>query len=32
MIEQRYPVDVYNIYAFHISDGDNWEQDNERCL
>ena len=24
MIEERYPPDEWNIYAFHFSDGDNW--------
>jgi sporulation protein YhbH len=28
IIEARYPPDKWNIYAFHCSDGDNWEEDN----
>jgi sporulation protein YhbH len=32
IIDQRYPVDEYNLYPFHFSDGDNLTSDNERCL
>lgn len=28
VINSRYPADEWNIYAFHISDGDNWQDDN----
>lgn len=28
VIDARYPSDEWNIYAFHISDGDNWQDDN----
>ena len=27
IIEEEYPVDQWNIYPFHFSDGDNWSQD-----
>lgn len=27
MIEDDYPVDEWNIYPFHFSDGDNWSMD-----
>ena len=27
MIEDDYPVDQWNIYPFHFSDGDNWSVD-----
>jgi uncharacterized sporulation protein YeaH/YhbH (DUF444 family) len=27
LIEAEFPVDQWNIYAFHFSDGDNWSQD-----
>ena len=27
MIEDEYPVDEWNIYPFHFSDGDNWSVD-----
>ncbi len=27
MIEQSYPLDEWNIYLFHFSDGDNWSVD-----
>jgi sporulation protein YhbH len=29
LIEERYPPSEWNIYAFHFSDGDNWEEDDE---
>jgi len=32
IIEQRYNPDVWNIYAFHCTDGDNWTEDNERTV
>ena len=32
IIDQRYPADEYNIYAFHFSDGDNFPSDNARCV
>lgn len=32
IIEQRYNPEVWNIYAFHCSDGDNWTEDNPRAL
>ena len=32
IIAQRYPVDRWNIYPFHFSDGDNWQSDNETCV
>jgi uncharacterized sporulation protein YeaH/YhbH (DUF444 family) len=28
VINTRYPPDEWNIYAFHVSDGDNWQDDN----
>ncbi len=27
LIDERYPPTDWNIYAFHFSDGDNWEED-----
>jgi len=27
IIEREYPPDMFNIYAFHFSDGDNWGRD-----
>jgi uncharacterized sporulation protein YeaH/YhbH (DUF444 family) len=27
MIEDEYPADLWNIYPFHFSDGDNWSVD-----
>ncbi|MFT9848386.1 sporulation protein YhbH [Aneurinibacillus sp. REN35] len=32
IIDQRYPPALYNIYPFHISDGDNLTSDNDRCV
>ncbi len=31
IIDERFPPSDWNIYAFHFSDGDNWEEDNHRC-
>lgn len=31
IIGQRYHADQWNIYAFHVSDGENWDLDNERA-
>ena len=32
IIAQRYPMDQWNIYGFHFSDGDNWgSDDNQKC-
>ncbi len=33
IIQQRYPVERWNIYPFHFSDGDNWsDEDNAVCV
>ena len=32
VIQQRYHPDHWNIYAFHCSDGDNFESDNEEAM
>lgn len=33
IIEADYPADVWNIYPFHFSDGDNWSgEDTRTCL
>ncbi len=33
IIENEYPVDDWNIYPFHFSDGDNWSSDDtEKCM
>lgn len=32
IIEHRYHPSLWNIYAFHCSDGDNWPQDNPATL
>lgn len=31
IIEEKYPPEIYNIYPFHFSDGDNLSSDNGRC-
>ena len=31
VIDTRYSPSDWNIYAFHFSDGDNWDEDNEAC-
>ena len=32
IIDNEYPPDQYNIYAFHFSDGDNLTSDNKKCV
>lgn len=32
IVEKRYNPNVWNIYAFHCSDGDNWREDNEEAV
>lgn len=32
IIEKRYNPSVWNVYAFHCSDGDNWREDNEKAV
>lgn len=32
LINDKYNPDLYNIYPFHFSDGDNLTSDNKRCL
>jgi sporulation protein YhbH len=32
IIRERYNPAFWNIYAFHVSDGDNWVEDNERAI
>jgi sporulation protein YhbH len=32
VIGERYPASNWNIYAFHCSDGDNWDEDNDRAV
>ena len=32
LIEQQFPPADWNLYCFHFSDGDNWGEDNSRCL
>ncbi|MFZ5968064.1 MAG: sporulation protein YhbH [Bacillota bacterium] len=32
LIEQRYNPELWNIYAFHVSDGENWTEDNAKAI
>ena len=32
IMDQRFPADRYNVYPIHFSDGDNWGNDNQKCL
>jgi uncharacterized sporulation protein YeaH/YhbH (DUF444 family) len=32
MLENRYPVDKWNVYVFYFTDGENWDDDNERLV
>ncbi|NLW48812.1 MAG: sporulation protein YhbH [Firmicutes bacterium] len=32
IIEAQYPASCWNIYAFHCSDGDNWDEDNDQAV
>ncbi|MBM7615852.1 sporulation protein YhbH [Alkaliphilus hydrothermalis] len=32
IIEKRYNPSVWNVYAFHCSDGDNWSEDNTKAV
>ena len=32
VLDAEFPVDQWNIYVFHFSDGDNWGEDNRQAL
>lgn len=32
IIKEKYNPSMWNIYAFHVSDGDNWSEDNDRAV
>lgn len=32
IIDKRYNPDYWNIYAFYVSDGDNWSEDNDKTI
>ena len=32
IIKDRYNPDMWNVYAFHCSDGDNWGEDNDKAI
>ena len=31
-IDKRYNPDYWNVYVFYVSDGDNWQEDNEKAI
>lgn len=32
IIDSSYPEDEWNIYCFYLSDGENWGDDNQKCI
>ena len=32
LLDQHYDPSEWNVYLFHFSDGDNWGDDNDKCL
>lgn len=32
IINEKFNPAIWNIYAFHVSDGDNWSEDNDRAV
>ncbi|MGH4050070.1 MAG: sporulation protein YhbH [Clostridium sp.] len=32
IIEKRYNPDNWNVYVFYVSDGDNWNEDNQKAI
>ncbi|MCT8976974.1 sporulation protein YhbH [Clostridium sp. CX1] len=32
IINEKYNPAIWNIYSFHVSDGDNWSEDNDRAV
>ena len=32
IVDDRFPKEVWNNYVFAFSDGDNWSEDNDRCV
>lgn len=32
IINERFPTTGYNVYPLHFSDGDNWFDDNDKCV
>lgn len=32
IIDNQYPLDEWNIYCFYLSDGENWGDDNRKCI
>jgi sporulation protein YhbH len=32
IVKKRYSPEQYNVYSLHFSDGDNWGNDNQKCV
>lgn len=32
LIKEKYNPETWNVYSFHVSDGDNWSEDNDRAV
>lgn len=32
LIKEKYPKEMWNIYTFYASDGDNWSEDNDKAI
>ncbi len=32
IIDKRYNPEYWNVYVFYVSDGDNWQEDNEKAI
>jgi sporulation protein YhbH len=32
VIDKRYNPEYWNVYVFYVSDGDNWQEDNEKAI
>jgi sporulation protein YhbH len=32
VLDERYPYKEWNIYSFHFTDGENWDNDNEKAI
>jgi len=32
IIDKRYNPEYWNVYTFYVSDGDNWQEDNEKAI
>jgi len=32
ILDERYPTEEWNIYSFHFTDGENWDNDNDKAI